>query len=102
MILKKSYETNGHESLVAKEIGHALHSILALKRAGLEYGKRMTQFEAIAFANERKKIIQEIYCLHFTDESATEIFNECARQLGEMARDPDEMIAQAFGNYYYV
>lgn len=98
---KKSYETDKLESLVAHEIGHALHSVLALKRTGLEYGKRMTPLEAIAFDNERKKIIQEIYCLYFTDESAKEIFDECARQLGEMARDPNEMIAQAFGNYYY-
>ena len=61
----------------------------------------MTPLEAIAFNNERSKIIQEIYCLYFTDESAMEILDECARQLGEMARDPNEMIAQAFGNYYY-
>ncbi len=97
----KSYATDNLESLVAHELGHAIHNSLALKRAGLEYGKHMTPFEAIAFDNERKKIIQEIYCLYFTDESAKEIFDECARQLGEMARDPNEMIAQAFGNYYY-
>lgn len=99
--MHKSYETDRLESLVAHEIGHALHSILALKRTGLQYGKHMTPLEAIAFNNERSKIIQEIYCLYFTDESAMEILDECARQLGEMARDPNEMIAQAFGNYYY-
>ncbi|MCM1508516.1 MAG: phage minor capsid protein [Ruminococcus flavefaciens] len=99
--IKKSYETDCIESLVAHELGHALHNSLTLKRTGLEYGKRMTPFEAIAFDNERKKITQEIYCLYFTDESSTEIFDECARQLGEMARNPNEMIAQAFGNYYY-
>ena len=99
--IKKSYETDCLESLVAHEIGHAIHNILALKRSGLEYGKRMTQFEAIAFDNERKKIIQEIYCSYFTDESYEEIIDECARQLGTMAIDPNEMIAQAFGNYYY-
>lgn len=99
--IHKSYETDHLESLVAHEIGHALHSILALKRTGLQYGKRMTPLEAIAFNNERKKIIQEIYCLYFTDEGYEEIIDECTRQLGTMAIDPNEMIAQAFGNYYY-
>ncbi len=107
-ILKKdfasgmSYETNTIQSLVAHEMGHNAHVALALKRTGIEYGKPLSNIEYTVFQNEYDKIKQEIYLFCFDDESYDEIQNKCIEQLGKMVKDnPNELIAQSFGNYYY-
>lgn len=97
-----SYETNHIESLVAHEMGHAAHISLALKRAGLKYGKPLSDIERHIFEQEYRKIAQEVYLAAFTTESYDEIQALCVKQLGGMVyADSHELIAQSFGNYYY-
>lgn len=97
-----SYETNHIESLVAHEMGHAAHISLALKRAGIKYGKPLSAIERRIFEQEYRKIAQEVYLTAFTTESYDEIQALCVKQLGGMVyADSHELIAQSFGNYYY-
>lgn len=98
-----SYETDNVGSLACHELGHALHKILALKRAGINYGEIITPIKKALFEQELWKISIEIYETAFDDSFITPeaIFDECARQLGDMATDSGELIAQGFGNYYY-
>lgn len=98
-----SYKTNNAGSLVCHEIGHALHKILAMKRVGIKYGEALTPIKQQLFENEFKKITIDVYNNVFDDSFTTPnaIFDECAKQLGNMARNPNELIAQSFGNYYY-
>lgn len=98
----RSYETNCIESLVAHEMGHAAHISLALKRAGLQYGKPLSTIECHIFEQEYRKIAEEIYLAAFTTESYDEIQSMCIKQLGNMVyANSHELIAQSFGNYYY-
>lgn len=98
----RSYETNCIESLVAHEMGHAAHISLALKRAGLKYGKPLSAIECHIFEQEYRKIAQEIYLAAFTSEGYDEIQELCVKQLGNMVyANSHELIAQSFGNYYY-
>jgi len=97
----KSYQTNSISSLVAHEMGHNAHIALALKRSGLEYGKPLSELEIAVFDKNYNKILKDIYEVAFTYESEDEIFSQCAQGLGSMAIKPRELIAQAFGNYYY-
>lgn len=98
-----SYEADNAGSLACHELGHALHKILALKRAGINYGEIITPIKKALFEQELWKISIEIYETAFDDSFITPeaIFDECARQLGDMATDSGELIAQGFGNYYY-
>lgn len=99
---RDSYDTDYIESLVAHEMGHNAHVALALKRAGLEYGKPLGTIEHELFKTEFTKIQQEIYEAAFTDESYSELQKICVEQLGSMTYcNADELIAQSFGNYYY-
>lgn len=98
----ESYETDSIESLIAHEMGHNAHNILALKRAGLDYGKPLSPIQQVIFENERNKISQEIYLAAFSDESLSKIYEKCIQQLGrKVYKNPEELIAQSFGNYYF-
>lgn len=97
-----SYETAGIESLVAHEMGHNAHIALALKRAGIQYGKPLSEIDCFLFFSEYERISQEVYLAAFTTESFSEIQAACRNQLGSMTvGSPHELIAQSFGNYYY-
>lgn len=100
---KISYQTDNVGSLSCHELGHAIHKILAMKRAGLEYGKPISAEQNILFSSKLNEICIEIYKVAFDDSFVTPeaIFNKCAKQLGSMAINPNELIAQCFGNYYY-
>ena len=100
---KISYQTDNVGSLACHELGHAIHKILAFKRAGLEYGKPISAEQNILLNKKLNEICIEIYEAAFDDSFATPeaIFDECAKQLGSMAVMPNELIAQSFGNYYY-
>lgn len=100
---KVSYQTDNVGSLACHELGHAIHKILAFKRAGLEYGKPISAEQNILLNKKLNEICIEIYEAAFDDsfETPEAIFNECANQLGSMAVMPNELIAQSFGNYYY-
>lgn len=95
------YETDNIESLVAHEIGHAAHNVLALKKCGFKYGEPLTILQAEILKEEREKIIEKVYEIAFSDETVDEIFDACRKQLGRMAENPSELISQSFGNYYY-
>lgn len=98
----KSYKTDKIQSLVAHEMGHNAHVALALKRAGIEYGKSLSDIEIFVFQNEYDEIKQEIYLAAFTNESYIEIQRQCEKELGLITvGNPQELIAQSFGNYYY-
>lgn len=97
-----SYEVKGIESLVAHEMDHNAHVALALKRAGLEYGKPFERIGLEVFKKEYYKITQEIYLTAFEDESLQQIQSMCVADLGNKVYfNPYELIAQSFGNYYY-
>jgi len=97
-----SYDTDSIESLVAHEMGHNAHIALALKRAGISYGRPLSTIERSVFREEYGKIRCEIYGTAFSDESLSEINSICVKELGEKARNnANELIAQSFGNYYY-
>lgn len=100
---KVSYQTDNVGSLACHELGHAIHKILAFKRAGLEYGKPISAEQNILLNKKLNEICIEIYEAAFDDsfETPEAIFDECAKQLGSMAVMPNELIAQSFGNYYY-
>lgn len=102
-ITRISYETDSIGSLACHELGHAIHKILAMKRAGIRYGETLSPIKRVLFENELRKINIEIYEIAFDDSFNTTvaIFSECENQLGKMATDPNELIAQSFGNYYY-
>lgn len=97
-----SYETGSIQSLVAHEMGHNAHIVLALKRTHLPYGVPLTAEQYVAFVNEYNKIRQEIYVAAFNDESLVEIKELCVSELGRSTENnANELIAQSFGNYYY-
>lgn len=97
-----SYYTENIESLVAHELGHNAHIALALKRAGVAYGKPLNTIEYHLFSEQYESIKRDIYINAFTNESYEDIRNNCIVQLGKMVDcDPCELIAQSFGNYYY-
>lgn len=97
-----SYETDNAGSLACHELGHALHKILAMKRAGVKYGEVLTPIKKKIFEQELQKIKGEVYLAAFSDETLEEIDDACIGELGTMTyRNPDELIAQSFGNYYY-
>ncbi|MDP4152610.1 MAG: minor capsid protein [Bacillota bacterium] len=97
-----SYQTENIGSLVAHELGHAAHQLLALNRAGYVNGKNLSSIQVSIFQSERKKISQEIYLQAFTDESFEEIFHKIYNELGQRASESgEELIAQSFGNYYF-
>lgn len=100
---KVSYQTDNVGSLACHELGHAIHKILAFKRAWLEYGKPISAEQNILLNKKLNEICIEIYEAAFDDsfETPEAIFDECAKQLGSMAVMPNELIAQSFGNYYY-
>lgn len=97
-----SYETDEIESLVAHEMGHNAIIALVYKRTKIPYGKPLGKIEMEIFSTEREKVLEEVYLAAFTDEDFEEILNNCERELGSMAiESSSELIAQAFGNYYY-
>lgn len=97
-----SYETDSVGSLTCHELGHAIHKILAMKRAGIKYGELLSSIKRALFENEMQKISIEIYNAAFTDESYEVIVEACEQELGSMVTGkPGELIAQSFGNYYY-
>lgn len=97
-----SYEADNAGSLACHELGHALHKILAMKRAGVKYGEVLTPIKKKIFEQELQKIKGEVYLAAFSDETLEEIDDACIGELGTMTyRNPDELIAQSFGNYYY-
>lgn len=96
-----SYQTDKIESLVAHEMGHNAHVVLALKRSGLEYGKPLTPIETAIFDEKYREITQEVYMAAFSDESFETIRDICEKELGSIAKSPRELIAQSFGNYYF-
>lgn len=96
-----SFETEDIRSLVAHEYGHQAHNCLALKRIGYNGSGRLTAKQIQAFVLMRKQITQEIYLAAFTDESFQDIINSCDEELGTRARQPEELIAQSFGNHYF-
>ena len=97
-----SYETDNVGSLACHELGHAIHKILAMKRAGVKYGEVLTPIKKKIFEQELQKIKVEVYLAAFSDETLEEIDGACVGELGTMTyRNPDELIAQSFGNYYY-
>lgn len=99
---KYSYESDNVGSLLCHEAGHSLHRILAFKRAGIKYGKIMSQDEKDKYDKEFAKIQQEVYLAAFADEGFWEIQNICMSELGSMVEsNANELIAQSFGNYYY-
>ena len=97
-----SYKTQCIESLVAHEMGHNAHMALALQRSNIIYREPFGTVDSIRFTQERKRVSEEIYIAAFTDESYDEIQAMCVSELGKMVdRNPPELIAQSFGNYYY-
>jgi len=97
-----SYETDNAGSLTCHELGHALHKILAMKRAGIIYGEELTPLKRFLLEKEFQKIKEEVYLASFSDETLEEIDKACISELGTMTyRNSDELIAQSFGNYYY-
>ena len=97
-----SYETDSIQSLVAHEMGHNAHVALALKRTHLPYGVPLTPEQESTFKEEYNKISQEIYIAAFDKEPYTEIQSMCISELGSTTnRNPRELIAQSFGNYYF-
>ena len=99
---KISYQTDNVGSLACHELGHAIHKILAMKRANIKYGEVLSPIKRLAFERELQKIKTEIYLSAFTNEELEEIDEICFNELGGMTyRNPDELIAQSFGNYYY-
>lgn len=97
-----SFEVESYQSLVAHELGHNAHTVLALKRAGLEYGKPLTRIEEAIFEREYNEISKEVYLAAFSNESFDEIQSICKTELGTMTYcNPHELIAQSFGNYYF-
>lgn len=99
---KVSYQTDNVGSLACHELGHAIHKILAMKRANIKYGEVLLPIKRLTFERELQKIKMEIYISAFTNEELEEIDEICFNELGGMTyRNPDELIAQSFGNYYY-
>ena len=99
---KVSYQTDNVGSLACHELGHAIHKILAMKRANIKYGEVLLPIKRLTFERELQKIKMEIYIVAFTNEELEEIDEICFNELGGMTyRNPDELIAQSFGNYYY-
>lgn len=97
-----SYETDNSGSLACHELGHALHKILAMKRAGIIYGEELTPLKRFLFEKEFQKIKEEVYLASFSNETLEEIDKLCISELGKMTyRNSGELIAQSFGNYYY-
>ena len=98
----KSYETDTIQSLIAHEMGHNAHIVLALKRAGIAYGKPLSLFETSALNEQYHKISEEIYNAAFNNELLQEIWDRCNNELGSITvGNPRELIAQSFGNYYF-
>lgn len=101
-INRVSYETDNVGSLTCHELGHAIHKILAMKRAGIKYGELLSPIKRVLFEQELQNITIEIYNAAFTDESYEVIVETCEQELGSMVTEkPGELIAQSFGNYYY-
>ncbi len=99
-----SYEVDNVGSLLCHEVGHSLHRILALKRAGIKYGDIMLPEVKEKYDKEFAKIQQEVYLAAFSESDADfwEIQGMCADELGTMViLKPKELISQSFGNYYY-
>lgn len=97
-----SYDTDDIQSLIAHELGHNAHVALALKRAGLKYGKPLSTIETYIFEKEYNNIAQEVYLAAFTNENFDNIQKQCIQQLGNMVyKNPNELIAQSFGNDYF-
>ena len=98
----KSYDTDYIESLVAHEMGHNAHIVLALKRANIAYGKPLSLIEQKILKEKYDIISQEIYSVCFNEETFYQIQEKCVKELGKNVYcNPHELIAQSFGNYYY-
>lgn len=97
----KNYETGDIRSLVAHEIGHAAHNLLALRRSGWEQGEQLKRTQLVLFEQERNKIIQECYIQAFDDEDFNEIKTKKYLELGNMTKLEIELISQSFGNYFF-
>lgn len=96
-----SYDADRIESLVAHELGHCAHNLLALKRCGFEYRQSLSALQCEIFEQVRVEITKEMYEVAFSNETKEDIWRFCEEDLGSMARNPRELIAQSFGNYYY-
>lgn len=99
--LGKSYKTKHIESLVAHEMGHNLHIILALRKAKLLYGVQLTPELVVELENSMIQIRNEVYDYVFGDMELDEIISTVKKDLGWSATVGNELIAQSFGNYYY-
>lgn len=89
--------------VIAHELGHILHTQLALKRCGMEEVPLYGGIPAIAYRQSRQQIIVDLFEHSiFTNESASEIYRAIWEEMGARSRDSnDEMLAQAFGMHYY-
>ena len=97
-----SYKTSSIGSLIAHEMGHNAHVALALKRAGIAYGKSLSSINQALFEREYNQIAQEVYRVCFSNETIGEIYSKCVGELGSMTEgNARELIAQSFGNYYF-
>lgn len=95
-----SYDTNSIKSLVAHELGHAAHNALSLKRVGYD-GIALTPDQIIDLHGQRMQIVEDVYLAVFESETFEEIQAAVAKSLGKAALNPNELIAQSFGNYYF-
>ena len=97
-----SYETDNAGSLICHELGHSLHKLLALKKAGIKYGEYLDPLKEYLYQEAFKEIQSELYLAAFSDEGLDELYDTIRRELGAMPVDfPYELASQSIGNYYY-
>ena len=99
-----SYEVTSYQSIVAHEMGHNAHMILAMQRCGIPYGSPLSSDELSRIRTEEEVILEEIYDLCFPGwkKDFSIVTNQSIIDFGvESIQGPFELIAQAFGKHYY-